>query len=181
MELLPKACKRSVIQHRPGNTCVWYRYKRVQLQKYNVGKNAEEIENQIICYPTANIKGDLWMCEGVYEECWMISIGYIICYLQEQNLHGDWVRAEGRLLAHCTTCEESFELNFRGSTKQLSCSAWVLPNSIFGRQAVRKNSSFIFPSLYVIKRSENDPERCKVKATISHYTLEHENGKILHC
>lgn len=49
----------------------------------------------------------------------MISTGYIICYLQQQNLHGDWVRAEGRLLAHCTTCEESFELNFRGSTKQL--------------------------------------------------------------
>lgn len=51
-------------------------------------KNAEEIENQNICYPIANINGDLWM-EGVCEECWMMSTGYIICYLQEQNLHGN--------------------------------------------------------------------------------------------
>lgn len=49
----------------------------------------------------------------------MISTGYVICYLQEQNLHGDWVRAEGGATARCTTCEESFEVDFRGSTEQL--------------------------------------------------------------
>lgn len=65
----------------------------------------------------------------------------------------------------CTTCEESFELNFRGSIEQLFVVADGYYQTPSLGDTVRKNSSF-FSFSYVSKRSEDDAEMCKIERDV---------------
>lgn len=67
------------------------------------------------------------------------------------------------MLAHCTSCEESFEFNFRGSTEQLfvAVDGYYQTPSLGDKQYERTQA--LFSLSYVLKRSEEDAERHKVE------------------
>lgn len=73
----------------------------------------------------------------------MLFTGYVTCYLQEQNLNGDWMRAG--LLLHCTACgvQNSFLLQWVGTMKL----------RLWGKKS-KKELKLYFTS-HVIKRGED--------------------------
>lgn len=88
------------------------------------------------------------------------------------------------MLAHCTTCEESFELNFRGSTEQFLLQGMDIIKLHLRETNGKKELKLCFPSLMPLRgvRMKLKGIRLKEifeKTASSHYTLEHENGKIL--